>query len=268
MRSEIFRRIKQLEAKGQLQQAHIPDDPAELFTLVTGLIPTDWQTKVMRSTSPQVALCCSRQAGKSTITAVKALHVALKHPGSLVLLAAPGQKQAQELHYKARTMYKRIGQPLGDYGDSAVALQFGNGARILALSGNPDTIRGYSQPRLVVIDEAARVEEELVVALRPMLAASPPGSQLLVLSSPAGKRGWFFHDVFADETEPSWERYKVSATQLHWISPEYLEREKWALGDAAFREEFLAEFHAGTAGVFDPDVIARARDDSCPIFTF
>jgi hypothetical protein len=248
--------------------ASIPEDPAELFASATGHTPTPWQKEILRSTAPQVALNISRQGGKSTMTAVKALHVALKHPESLVLLAAPGQKQAMELHHKCRTFYRRLEQPLGDHGDSAVALQFGNNSRILALSGNPDTTRGYSAPRLVVVDEASRVLDELMITLRPMLAASPEGAQLVALSTPAGKRGWWYHDVWADETDPSWKRYKVPATEIPWISKDFLDRELYALGQAAFEEEFLCIFGSGNAGVFDPAQIAAAHDDECPIFNF
>ena len=47
-------------------------------------------------------------------------------------------------------------------------------------------------PILVVIDEAARVEDELLAAVRPMLATSTGGGRLIALTTPAGKRGWFF----------------------------------------------------------------------------
>ena len=42
---------------------------------------------------------------------------------------------------------------------------------------------------LIVLDEAARVDDALLAALRPMLAVS--NGSLFALSTPAGKRGWF-----------------------------------------------------------------------------
>ena len=47
-----------------------------------------------------------------------------------------------------------------------------NGSRIIALPGTEKTIRGYAAADLVVIDEAARVEDDLLTAVRPMLAAA------------------------------------------------------------------------------------------------
>jgi hypothetical protein len=45
-----------------------------------GLEPEDWQADVLRTPSRRVLLNCARQSGKSTITALKALHVALFEP--------------------------------------------------------------------------------------------------------------------------------------------------------------------------------------------
>jgi hypothetical protein len=49
-----------------------------------GLVPDEWQAHVLRSTAPRVLLNCSRQSGKSTISALLALHTALYTPGALV----------------------------------------------------------------------------------------------------------------------------------------------------------------------------------------
>ena len=75
---------------------------------------------------------------------------------------------------------------------SVLKAQMENGSRILALPGTEKTVRGYAQASLVVIDEAARVEDELIAAVRPMLAVSEGGGRLIALTTPAGKRGWFF----------------------------------------------------------------------------
>src|SRR5947207_2097273 len=60
-------------------------DPAELARVAL-LEPDAWQTKMLRSSSPRLLLNCSRQAGKSTITAILACHTAIYEPESLVLL--------------------------------------------------------------------------------------------------------------------------------------------------------------------------------------
>ncbi len=67
-----------------------------------------WQAKVMRSPSKQILLNCSRQAGKSTATAIIGLHQALYHPRSLVLLVSPSLRQSRELFGKVQDFMKGL----------------------------------------------------------------------------------------------------------------------------------------------------------------
>ena len=62
-----------------------------------------------------------------------------------------------------------------------------NGARVVSLPGDPDTLRGYSAPKLIIKDEAAFVSDAMQAALDPMLAVSK--GRLIEMSSPNGKRG-------------------------------------------------------------------------------
>jgi hypothetical protein len=78
----------------------------------------------------------------------------------------------------------------------------------------------------VLLDEAAQVSEELYYAVRPMLAVSR--GKLILLSTPRGKRGIFWH---AWDQEPNWKRVEVTADQCPRISQEYLEQERRAIGE-------------------------------------
>ena len=60
-------------------------DPARL-AVALGLQPDPWQAELLRGTARQALLLTCRQAGKSTIAAIMALHRALYFPGSVVLL--------------------------------------------------------------------------------------------------------------------------------------------------------------------------------------
>jgi hypothetical protein len=89
--------------------------------------------------------------------------------------------------------------PRGD-GDNETSLLFPNGSRIVGLPGTEATVRGFSAVSLLLIDEAARVEDELYKMLRPMLAVGD--GDLWLMSTPCGKRG-FFYDVWAHEAAMS-----------------------------------------------------------------
>src|SRR5690349_9391635 len=63
-------------------------DPARLM-LDLGFAPDPWQARALRTQAKRVQMLCCRQSGKSTTTAVKALHTALYEPDSLVVLVSP-----------------------------------------------------------------------------------------------------------------------------------------------------------------------------------
>ena len=106
----------------------------------------------------------------------------------------------------------------------------------------------------MVVDEAARVPDELYHAVRPMLAVS--GGRLILLSTPFGKRGFFHHEW--TEGGPEWHRVKVTAEDCPRIPKEWLEREREAIRDSWFQQEYLCEFVDTEDQVFPSDDIADA----------
>ena len=69
-------------------------------------------------------------------------------------------------------------------------IELPDGGRIMAVPGSEQTIRGVPALDLLIIDEASRVTDELMVAVRPMIATT--GGTIMALSTPAGQKGWFF----------------------------------------------------------------------------
>jgi hypothetical protein len=232
------------------------------FARTLGLEPDAWQEELLRSTSDRVLLNCSRQSGKSTMTAVIALHRALYHPGSLILCLAPALRQSQELFGKVLGFYRDLGRPVSPQGERKLSLELENGSRIVTLPGSEKTIRGFSGTSLLVLDEAARVEDELYFAVRPMLAVS--GGALMMLTTPYGKRGVFYEEWTGAH---GWERYEVPATQCLRISEEFLEEERASLPPFIFRQEYECSFEETEDQVFTTDLIDRALTDEVkPLF--
>lgn len=227
-------------------------DPVRLAE-AAGIVPDEWQARVLRSTSSRVLLNCSRQAGKSTTTGVLAVHTALYEPGALVLMLSPSLRQSAELFRKASAVYRGLGRPVPAEAESALRLELENGSRILSLPGREGTVRGFSGVRLLVIDEAARVPGDLYLAVRPMLAVS--GGRLVALSTPFGARGWWYD---AWRSGDDWDRYRVPATDCPRISAEFLEEERRNLGDWWFRQEYLCEFMDAEKSAFRPEDIEAA----------
>ncbi len=68
--------------------------------------------------------------------------------------------------------------------DLTLTLELANGSRIVALCGDGDGFRGFSDPRLCLIDEASVVDDSVLDAFLPMLLVS--GGRLIALSTPRG----------------------------------------------------------------------------------
>jgi hypothetical protein len=220
-------------------------DPARIL-VEAGLPPDPWQEDLLRSPSQRMLLLCSRQAGKSQVSAALALHEALLRPRSLVLLLSPTERQSGELFKdKLLPLYDALGRPVPAARESALQMTLANGSRIVSLPGEEGTVRCYSGVRLLVIDEASRVPDALYCAVRPMLAVSR--GRLIAASTPFGRRGWFYEAWSGAEP---WKRVKVAAEQCPRITPEFLAEERRNIGERWFRQEYLCEFLEAVGAVF------------------
>lgn len=254
--AKASRRIAELEREISAPVDH--GDPVE-FAHRAGLGELDrWQEDLLLSEHPRILLNITRQGGKSTMAGLIATHKALTTPGALVLILAPSERQAKETFAKAATLYKHD-IPADSY--RKLGMELRNGSRIEALPGTEKTVRGYSGVDLLILDEAARVEDGLYYAVRPMLAVS--GGRLLMMSTPFGKRGVFFEEW---ENGRGWERYKVPATEIPRIPQSFLDEERAAMPGALYQQEYGCQFTETTDEIFTHDMVANAvTDDVQPL---
>jgi hypothetical protein len=232
------------------------------FAKRLGLKPDPWQEDLLSSTSERVLLNCCRQSGKSTMTGVIALHRALYHPGSLILCLAPALRQSQELFSKIAGFYRDQGRPVSAVAERKLSLELENRSRVITLPGSEKTVRGFSGAALLAVDEAARVDDSLYFAVRPMLAVS--GGSLMMLSTPYGKRGVFFEEW---TNGIGWERYEVPASQCPRIPEVFLEEERRSLPRRVYRQEYECSFEETDDQVFSfEDVAAAISKDVTPLF--
>jgi hypothetical protein len=233
-----------------------------VFAEKLGIIPDAWQEQLLQSSSDRVLLNCCRQSGKSTMTAIVALHRALYRPGSLVLCLAPSLRQSQELFGKVLGFYRDLDRPVSPQAERKLSLELENGSRIVALPGTEKTIRGFSGTALLIVDEAARVDDALYFAVRPMLAVS--GGALMMLSTPYGKRGVFFEEWIGGA---GWERYEVPASQCPRITSPFLEEERRSLPARVYRQEYACSFEETEDSVFGHVLVEQAiTPDVAPLF--
>jgi hypothetical protein len=228
-------------------------DPAMIGERV-GLTLDPWQAQLIRERPKRALLNCSRQSGKTTVANLMAIWTAVYEPPSLVLIISPSQRQSGECFRSLMMLYNKLLDAPRLEQESALRCQLANGSRIIALPGAERTVRGYAGANLIVIDEAAAIEDTLIAALRPMMA-TVDGS-LIALSTPRGARGWFHAAWTGDAGQ--WSRTLVRAVECPRLSAAFLAEELKSLGPTVFRQEYGCDFTVDAESIFSAEMIARA----------
>lgn len=249
-------------------------DPVDWARTQVGFEPDPWQARVLWETR-NLLLNCSRQSGKSSTTAHKALHTALYTDNALILLISPSLRQSSELFRKVSETIAKLPRPPKCEEDNKLSLQFShNRSRIVSLPASEATVRGFSAVNLVIIDEASRVSDALYNALRPMLAIS--NGQLIVMSTPFGRRGFFFEEydrlvasvrAGVAESLRRWVGVRITAAMCPRISAEFLAMERESLGEWWYRQEYEGYFCETLGQLFTQASIQAALDSTvAPLF--
>ncbi len=222
---------------------------------LASMTPDQWQTTLLRSSDPRTLLLCSRQSGKSQTAAALAIKTAVLEAPALILILSPSLRQSGEL-YRAKLLplLRGVLPVVEVVQETKLQLELSNGSRIVSLPENEIGIRGYSGVSLLIIDEAARVSDGLYLAVRPMLAVSR--GRLIALSTPYGKRGWFYDEWISARP---WQRIRITADECPRIPPEFLKEERETLGERYYRQEYECSFEETEDTVFShDDIIAGA----------
>jgi hypothetical protein len=172
-------------------------------------------------------------------------------------------RQSGELARKVFDAYESSGRQVPPEAETKLALELSNGSRILALPGGDEGgLRGFSQVRALVIDEASRVPDSLWVAVRPMIAVS--GGSIMLLSTPFGKRG-FFYRVWSQSQQ--WLKIQITAEQCPRLTPAFLAEERIELGERWYSQEYLTQFIEAVGQVFsDAAIDAAFNHEVVPLF--
>jgi hypothetical protein len=227
------------------------------FCRSVGIQPDQWQQDVLTSGSKRQILCCGRQVGKSAIAGVSALWTCVYIPGSLVLVISASLRQSMEMFRSCLAMLVRTKDHLALTEETKQAITLANGSRLVCLPPSTETLRGYADVRLLILDESAQIDDSVYFSARPFLSVS--NGKLMLLSSPNGATG-FFYETWKNGGE-EWQKVRVPSTECPRISPEFLAEEKQAMGDIWFRQEYLTEFISDGESVFPAKYVDAAFVD-------
>src|SRR5438876_1133822 len=141
--------------------------------------PTQWF-------SPTAMLLCSRDDERFFQLGFWPAPPAPEQTGA----SRPTARQSSELVRKAAAFLSHLGVKRRGDGGNKISLLLPNHSRIIGLPGTEATDRGFSGVRLLLVDEASRVDQDLYLAMLPVLAVS--GGDIWLISTPFGQRGFFY----------------------------------------------------------------------------
>ena len=90
---------------GGVERAEVPsekkkacgDSADEWVRAALGFAPDAMQARMLNAVAKRGVLNCTRQWGKLTVTAAKAMHEAVSRKGSLTIVVSPSARQSGEL---------------------------------------------------------------------------------------------------------------------------------------------------------------------------
>lgn len=257
----------------------------ELIFLRAAMKPDPWQTYCMRQYRNTMS-CVSRQRGKTSVAAAKAIAVAITQAPADVIYTARALRQVREFQRRCRFLYNAIRRPRGkplpfnvkdldinekltDYdweqlprlvNDNIFEMKLANGSRIIGIPAKEETVRGYDNIRLVIIDEAARVPDNFFQSVGAFLATTR--GTMDVYSTPFGKRGWFYNFMEGEKAlDSDWVRVRVAVLGCHHrhhtipmcdycrantnlrMTKSWLAAERRRIGDRWWGQEYETDFN-------------------------
>jgi len=258
--SSIARRLaKKKRTEIKAKQLEVSEDPAKFAESILNFEPTSYQRKLLRDQHKRIVARFSRQAGKTTTIAVRAIWFSARHPGTVSLIVAPSMRQSMimmdRIHAFLIALPKEKRRAYISKMQRTV-IWFKNGSQIVALPNSPHLLRGYTAHQ-VICDEAAFFREDELVfynVLYPMLATTD--GQLIVSSTPWGKNTVFYKM----NNDPDFSKHVVTADDVvktGLIKRSFIEEMRKQLPTERFRREFLSEFVEDADAYFPQDLIAK-----------
>ena len=243
-----------------------PENIVEWAKSALDFHPDPVQTQILTETNKRIMVLAPRQTGKSTAAAVRALHEAVHYDESTILLASASGRQSGQILQKTRQLARKLGLEFGPPPPKCDGFTLANGASVIALPDSEETIRGFSAPRLIIVDEAAFASEDVFKALEPMLTVS--GGTIMLLSTPNGQTGYFYDQWHASNSP--WARIFGTIEDCPRVDKQAIEDMKRTMAKADFQQEFECKFKAASGQFISIETIRKClRNDFelfCPDF--
>lgn len=190
-----------------------------------------------------------RQCGKSTLASVLLCCSVLG--GGISLYLAPTLKQCGLLYRKMERTYRACGLLKGSNGKDLVLTFVGGGEVHFRSTQQGESVRGEVCTGLLVVDEAAYCDDDVVQSLLPSLNVHR--ANMLIISTPLLTEGWFYEmweyglsGLDAGCRSFDWSKYSMDS----FLSPAMRERYRMSMSPQKYRTEVEGEFLEGDGLLF------------------
>jgi len=258
------------EGRGAKSQLQIPNDVVEFAETLFNFKPFEYEAKLLEEKSKRIVVRWSRQVGKTTCIAVRAIWFAATHPKTLTLIVAPTLRQSMIMSDRIQDFL--LSMPAG-YRSLLIdrlqrtTMRFKNGSRIVALPNSPQLLRGYTAHQ-VICDEAAFFKDDQLIfynVLYPMLSTTD--GALIVSSTPWSKDS-VFYKMCQNEEFKQFVTTCEDAKQAGLVTQSFINEMKQQLPFERFQREFMAEFLEDVDTWLTQSLIVSCIDSQLQLYDF
>jgi len=268
-RARIENRLRRLERSLRLLDERqltefekVRGDPVAFANRFLGFTALPYQEKVLADTGKRIAVRMSRQAGKTTTIAVRAIWYAATHPRTLSLIVAPSLRQS--MIFMDRVQGFLYEMKASDRKALVSKIQrtviwFKNGSQMVALPCSPNLLRGYTAHQ-VLADEAAFFRDDEVIfynVLYPMLATT--SGTLIASSTPWATKSVFYQMCKDPKLANVWSRHHVTWRDVvasGLMTQDFVDEMRTVSPPERFIREFEAEFSEDVDAYLPRELIA------------
>jgi hypothetical protein len=227
-------------------------DDLGAFAELIGRPMTSWQLEALSLQTRHTALLAPRQTGKSYSLAVLTAWWLFSKPGEQILMISNREDTAKNLLRVVREVAQHPLLRMSITEDLKTRLELSTGSAVEAVPQSEAAVRGRSND-LVVIDEAAFVDDDLVQSAALPTTMARPDARIVLASTPWG-RGGTLHDWWTagtDGSDPDTRAFTWKLADAPWIVPSVVESLRRTLHPLRFAAEVMGEWVGSGDGFFD-----------------
>ena len=248
----------------------VPEDPVVFAQDFFGFQVKEYQASLLRDKSKRIVVRWSRQAGKTTCIALRAIWFACAYPKTLTLIVAPTLRQSMIMSDRIQDFLSSVPKEKRSMLLDRIqrtTIRFQNGSKIVALPNSPQLLRGYTANQCIAEESAFFKDDQLVFynVLYPMLSTTD--GTLIAISTPWSKESVFYRMCQSSE----FSRHIVTCEDViksGLVKQSFIDEMRTLLPFERFQREFMSEFMEDIDAWLNQSLIISCIDGQLELHDF